>query len=221
VRPSNDAYRLSEEKKRDDRIIALYRKGYLIREIARRAHCATITIQRVVYSHGLTRPRTQTRKVDKRRDRSIISMRRRGYTLQEIGRAIGCSASVVHRVVIESGQFPSSTRKMTAAEVKRILTMRESGKSFLEIADVVNRTTSVIHYVISEGRPLWKSLKKSASMTKKRRDRILGLRRKGKTLSEIASVMRLPKTNVHRILAKMGLPNTRDESSERGNRRES
>lgn len=129
-------------------------------------------------------------------------MRRRGYTFQEIGSAIGCSASVAHRVVIESGQFPSSTRKMTAAEVKQILAMRESGKSFLEIADVVNRTTSVIHYVISEGRPLWKALKKNASATKKRRDRILELRRNGKTLSDIASVMRLSKTSVHRVLAK-------------------
>lgn len=205
LKSDNGRYRSRKKEKRDQRIIAMYSKGFMIREIEESTQTTSNTIYKVLHSHGVTRPRIHKPRVKKRRDRRILALRRQGWTFQEIGRRVGCSTGVAHRVVSESGQFPPTIRRMTAAEAKRILAMRKSGKTFKQIAAAVNRGASVVHRVTSEGRLLWMSLQKKAILTDKQHRRILKLRRKRKTLSEIASVIGLPQTSIYRICAKSHL----------------
>lgn len=205
LKSDNGRYRSRKKEKRDQRIIAMYSKGFMIREIEKSTQCTGNTIYKVIHSHGVTRPRIHNPRVKKRRDRRILALRRQGWTFQKIGRRVGCSTGVAYQVVSASGQFPPTTRKMTAAEAKRILTMRESGKTLRQIADAVNRRASVVHHVTSGGRLLWMSLQKKTILTEKRQRRVLELRRKHKTLSEIASVTNLPLTNVYQICAKTRL----------------
>lgn len=205
LKSNNGRYRSRKKEKRDQRIITMYSKGFMIRDIAESAQCTGNTIYKVIHAHGVTRPRIQRTSVKKRRDRRILALRRQGWTFQKIGRRVGCSTGVAHQVVSESGEFPPTTRRMTAAEAKRILALRKSGKTFKQIAAAVNRTASVVHRVTSEGGLLWISLQKKAILTDKQHRRILELRRKRKTLSEIASVMDLSQTSIYRVCAKTRL----------------
>lgn len=87
---------------RDQKIIALRKKGKTFREIARSVGCSLTTAYEVARKQGLS---TTLHRISEDEARQILALRKSGLSLREIGAALGIHWATVNTFLVRNGQM--------------------------------------------------------------------------------------------------------------------
>lgn len=134
-------------------------------------------------------------------------MRKKGSTIRQIAKAIGCSRATLGKQRLNLG---SLRRKLTQDELKRIVAMRKRGCTIQQIAGAVDTAPSVVSRHVCHLGPIpalnSRSFKAASQVLTRTRQRVVALRHKGYTYWKIANMVGHACATVREIVLNNGKP---------------
>jgi lambda repressor-like predicted transcriptional regulator/transposase-like protein len=201
-------------KRQIRRICSLRKQGFTLQQIAADVGYSIWPIRKVLLQRGFP-SRVQPahpkwRGVISPSTQRVLSLRRQGFTLQQIADAVGWSASTARKILLQHGfppcvqlAHPKWGRRGVRLRKPQILSLRKRGLTVQQIARVVECSTSTIRKTLSRRR-LRRRVPPVSSESLKRQ--VMSLRKQGYSLARIREVTGVPDVTAMRWLKAAGFP---------------
>ncbi len=201
-------------KRQIQRICSLRKQGLTLQQIAADVGYSIWPIRKVLLQHGIlsrVKPaHPKWRPVISPHTQRVLSLRRQGLTLQQIGDEVGCSISTARKILLQNGfppcvklAHPKWGRRGVRLHKPRILSLRKRGLTVQQIAREIDCSISTIRAILSLRR-LRRRVPPLPSESLK--PQVISLRKQGYSLARIREVTGVLDVTAMRWLKAAGFP---------------